>query len=81
MLYLLYEHLITRLSNYTKESEQMLHEMIKVGKIEYPDKFFGNVDPKAQDLCERILRFDPAKRISAGEILQHPWLNVCMNNT
>lgn len=30
----------------------------------------------AKNLCELILRFDPAMRISAGEIQNHPWVTM-----
>jgi serine/threonine kinase 33 len=69
MLYLL-------LCQYKKEAEQMLHEMIKTGKIEYPSKYWDAIDPRAKNLCEMILRIDPAMRISAGEIKTHPWITV-----
>ncbi|KAL2912354.1 hypothetical protein HK105_208128 [Polyrhizophydium stewartii] len=66
MFYLLLNH-------YQKEVEMVVQEMIKSGKIEYPDRFWSKINPAARNLCELILRFDPAKRISAAEILRHPW--------
>ncbi|GJE87877.1 serine/threonine-protein kinase [Phanerochaete sordida] len=43
----------------------------------YPKIPFSQVLPKASpqaiDLLERLLQFDPAKRISAAEALQHPY--------
>lgn len=33
-----------RLCNYTKDAEEKLHEMIKLGKIEYPNKYWELVD-------------------------------------
>jgi serine/threonine protein kinase len=74
MLYLL-------LCQYEKEAEYMLHEMIKSGKVEYPTKYWATIDPRAKNLCEMILRFDPAMRISAGEIKSHPWLTVRLLKT
>ncbi|KAI8902650.1 kinase-like domain-containing protein [Globomyces pollinis-pini] len=74
MLYLL-------LCNYTKRADNLLHEMIKAGKIEYPDELWLTIDPRAKNLCEMILRFDPAMRISAGEIKTHPWLTNSTNSS
>ena len=31
---------------------------------------------KAISLCDSMLQFDPAKRITAREILMHPWIKV-----
>ncbi|KAJ3360590.1 Serine/threonine-protein kinase 33 [Kappamyces sp. JEL0680] len=62
------------LCNYNKGAEAELHDMIKNGEISYPASLWDAIDAKAKSLCELILRFDPAKRISAGEILSHPWI-------
>lgn len=64
------------LCNYSKEVEKIIGPMIHAGKIEYPEKFWISVDAGAKNLCELILQYDPAKRISAGEIQTHPWLHV-----
>lgn len=63
-----------RLCNYKKDAETLVQEMIRKGKIEYPPKYWKDIPASAKNLCELILRFDPAKRISAGEILRHPWI-------
>lgn len=35
---------------------------------------FPKANPKAVDLLEKLLQFDPRKRLSAAEALAHPWL-------
>ncbi|KAH6584050.1 hypothetical protein BASA50_003028 [Batrachochytrium salamandrivorans] len=70
------------LSHYQKEVEALVHEMTKVGKIEYPERLWKEINPSAKNLCELILQLNPAKRISAAEILQHPWtLNQAMETS
>lgn len=39
-------------------------------------ELFPRSDPMAIDLLEKILEFDPAKRITAEEALQHPYLRM-----
>ena len=37
-------------------------------------KKYPDADPLAIDLMERMLEFDPRKRIDVNEALKHPWL-------
>lgn len=68
MMYLL-------LVGYKKECEVLLHQMISNGKIEFPDEYWKNISIGAKNLVENLLKFDPAQRITAKEILQHPWIH------
>lgn len=69
MLYLL-------LCGYRPDAEKNLHQMIQSGQIEFPPQYFGEVSAGARNLCEATLKIDPAKRITAREMLMHPWLMV-----
>ena len=35
-----------------------------------------NISPEAKDILSRMLTYDPAKRISADECLQHSWIKT-----
>ncbi len=37
-------------------------------------KLFPDADPLAIDLMEKMLQFDPRKRIDVIQALKHPWL-------
>lgn len=41
-----------------------------------PSSILANTGLLALDLLERLLQFDPAKRISAAEALTHPYFTV-----
>ncbi|CAL1714656.1 unnamed protein product [Somion occarium] len=51
-----------------EDSGQVL-EAVRAGKYEMPT----NIDPGAQDLISKMLVYDPTKRISMTDILQHPF--------
>ncbi|KAJ3345565.1 hypothetical protein HDU83_003949 [Entophlyctis luteolus] len=55
----------------------MLQKMVAAEKIEYPSDHWKHVSigDLAKSLCSAMLRTDPAKRISAREILMHPWIH------
>ncbi|TYZ64105.1 hypothetical protein PybrP1_009132 [[Pythium] brassicae (nom. inval.)] len=42
-------------------------------------KLYPTTNPAAIDLLEKMLVFDPAKRISVGEALEHPYLDSLHN--
>ena len=35
---------------------------------------WDEVSEEAKDLVRRLLTFDPSKRISASDAIQHPWI-------
>jgi len=39
------------------------------------ESIFGEFDEQAVDLLSKLLEFDPSKRLSAEEALQHPFMN------
>jgi cyclin-dependent kinase len=39
------------------------------------DKYFTSLDKHGLDLLSRLLEYDPARRLSAKEALDHPWFD------
>eukprot|EP01083_Nonionella_stella_P219638 786582_1 len=40
---------------------------------------WGNISKNAKDVVTRLLKTDPAKRLTAQQVLQHKWLNDYAN--
>lgn len=59
--------------NYS-EVTSILHKIHESERVTFPDNVFGKVSNSAKQLMEGMLQMDPAKRISAKEILDHPWI-------
>ncbi|CAO3688312.1 unnamed protein product [Umbelopsis vinacea] len=69
--------LFTLLSGYTPfwgEDQAALFEAIMSGKYEYDEEYWSDISDAAKDLIDRMLTFDPSKRITASEALQHQWI-------
>jgi serine/threonine kinase 33 len=67
--------------NYEKHVDVELSEMITRGKVEFPAKHWQNLSEGGRRLVESMLEFNPAKRISALEILVDPWIMVSLRDS
>lgn len=52
----------------------MLFESIQEGKYEFPDKDWAHISFGAKDLISKLLVRDAKKRLSAAQVLEHPWV-------
>lgn len=57
-----------------EENNTKLFEMIKTCNYEFPSPFWDDVSDTAKDLIRSILVVDPSKRLTAEQILAHPWV-------
>lgn len=46
---------------------------IKKGKFSFKSKIWSLISKEAKDLIEKMLTYDPEKRPSCREVLNHPW--------
>jgi p90 ribosomal S6 kinase len=55
-------------------STEELLQQINDNKISYEDGNWRYISPEAKDLVKRMLNLDPSQRITAANILKHPWM-------
>ena len=56
------------------ETNRELFEIIKRGQFYFHEEFWGRISVEAKDLVRRMLVVDPAKRLTADQILSHEWI-------
>ena len=59
-----------------EESQELLYEKILQGTFEFPPEDWCEVSAEAMDFIRNLLEVDPSKRLSASNILAHPWVTM-----
>lgn len=60
--------------------QNTLFESIQEGTYEFPEKDWAHISSSAKDLISKLLVRDAKSRLSASQVLQHPWvLGVSLN--
>ena len=54
-------------------NEEIIKNVLK-GEYHFKHKVFDKVSEEGKDLIKKLLVKDPAKRYSAKEALEHPWI-------
>ncbi|VAI22935.1 unnamed protein product [Triticum turgidum subsp. durum] len=58
------------------ENEQGIFEEVLHGKLDFESDPWPSISEGAKDLVRRMLLRDPKKRLTAHEVLRHPWVQV-----
>ncbi|XP_057427428.1 calcium-dependent protein kinase 20-like [Lotus japonicus] len=58
------------------ETEQGIFEQVLKGELDFISDPWPNISESAKDLVRRMLIRDPKKRMTAHEVLCHPWVQV-----
>ncbi|KAJ4755889.1 Calcium-dependent protein kinase family protein [Rhynchospora pubera] len=58
------------------ETEQGIFEQVLNGKLDFDSDPWPKISDSAKDLVRRILVRNPKKRLTAHEVLCHPWLQI-----
>lgn len=56
------------------ETEQGIFDAILRGNTDYESEPWPSISSGAKDLVKKMLEHDPKKRITAAEVLNHPWV-------
>ncbi|XP_011026960.1 PREDICTED: calcium-dependent protein kinase 3 [Populus euphratica] len=56
------------------ETEQAIFDSILRGHIDFSSDPWPSISSSAKDLVKQMLRADPKERLSAVEVLNHPWM-------
>jgi len=79
ILYIMYfpsliKHRLCGFPPFYEDNNQKLFEMIKKCEYDFPSPYWDDISDNAKDLIKRILVEDPKKRLTAEDILAHPWI-------
>ncbi|CAM9001628.1 unnamed protein product [Rhodiola kirilowii] len=58
------------------ETEQGIFEQVLRGELDFVSEPWPSISDGAKDLVKRMLVRDPKKRLTAHEVLCHPWIQV-----
>jgi len=56
------------------DSTAILFNMIKKGQYDFNPSYWSEVSDDAKDLITKLLCVDPAERLSASQVKEHPWM-------
>uniref|UniRef100_A0A3P8YKH1 non-specific serine/threonine protein kinase n=1 Tax=Esox lucius TaxID=8010 RepID=A0A3P8YKH1_ESOLU len=57
-----------------RSCQNNLFESIQEGHYEFPERDWSHISAQAKDLISRLLVRDATLRLSASQVLQHPWV-------
>ena len=57
------------------DTDVEIMQNVQRGKFVFPEEEWGVISKEAKDLIKKMLAYDPAKRISAKQVLLHPWFS------
>lgn len=68
--------LLSGLPPFNENQNSELFEKIKTAEYTFPPSEWDSISFEAKDLISKLLVTDPEKRLTAEEILEHPWMSI-----
>ena len=59
---------------FNARTDEEIYNKVRIGKFAYSDPSWKSRSDHVKDLINKMLTYDPEKRISASDCLQHPWI-------
>jgi len=56
------------------QNTNQLYKLIKKGEYSFPDPYWTDISDSAKDLVKGLLTVSPQKRMTADQLLKHPWI-------
>ena len=57
------------------ETDKEIMDAVKKGEFDFPEEEWDCISDLAKDLIKKMLTYDPKKRLSANQVLKHPWFS------
>jgi calcium-dependent protein kinase len=54
-------------------NDKVIFQRVLEGKFAFPEEDWSGISKQAKELIQRMLTYDPLKRIATGDSLQHEW--------
>ncbi|KAG5628627.1 hypothetical protein H5410_000344 [Solanum commersonii] len=68
--------LLSGVPPFWEETEQGIFEQVLKGELDFVSEPWPSISESAKDLVRKMLVRDPKKRLTAHEVLCHPWVRV-----
>jgi len=59
-------------------NDKIIFQRVLEGKFAFPEEDWSGISKQAKDMIKKMLSYDPAKRISTADSLQHEWFKIKM---
>lgn len=70
--------LLCRYPPFNGPNDKIIFQRVLEGKFAFPEEDWNGISKSAKELIRRMLTYDPSKRISCADTLQHEWFKLKM---
>ncbi|KAI3933810.1 hypothetical protein MKW92_020450 [Papaver armeniacum] len=60
------------------KTKSRIFDAVRAADLRFPSEHWDHVSASAKDLITQMLCTDPAKRLTATQVLDHSWMNECV---